>query len=346
MIPHETGGTTGTPVCIFYDTKTANARAASMRRWEIFAGMNSPYEKLFYMGRPSFELINNKTLWGNRGEKFYGSYSSISRRGFLASTNLSNEIMHKYCNLIEKCKPSFLKGYASGLYLLAEYCLRNNRKFDFIKAVLTSSDMLSPKQRHITELAWNCPIYDRYGMGEEVATAVECHLHNGYHIDMVKCLIEVIDQNGDHLTNQTGDIIGTNLTNYAMPLIRYRVGDIGSLTHSYCQCGRQSYMLAKIEGRKSDSIQTPDGFSASASALSVIVIGIDSIIEIQFVQQVNNLIVKIVRDINYNSNDEMLLLTRLNKLLSNKLNIMIKYVNQIDREPNGKYRFIIADQNK
>ncbi len=344
LIVHRTGGTTGTPLEFYYDMPTELARSASMRRWEKYAGMHNITERLFFMGRPSFDLMNDKSKWGNSGEKYFGDYFPLSKRGRLATTNLADTVLEKYCDLIEKHRPQFLKGYSSGLYLLAEYALRNNRQFDFIKSVMASSDMVTSKQREVTEKAWGCEVFDRYGMGEEIATAAECQEHNGYHIDMVKCMVEIIDDKNNQVFEEPGRLIGTNLNNYAMPLIRYEVGDIASISKKKCKCGIPSLMLNSLDGRSGSVIVTPEGKSITSGVIGLMVIDLEGIVELQLLyKKAGRVIVKIVKDLNYNETTEKLFLERLHSLFDKSVDISLKYTERIPREPNGKFRFIIIE---
>lgn len=346
LIVHETGGSTGTPLRFYYDQPTEIARRVSLRRWEKYAGMQDANERLFYMGRPGFDLINDKHRWGDHGEQYLGDYFALTRRGAMATTNLTDAVLCGYCDLIEKYRPPFLKGYSSGLYLLAEYCLRTGRNWDFIIAVMASSDMVTPKQRAITQQAWNCEVFDRYGMGEEIAAAAECREHNGYHIDMVRCLVEVVNEAGQHLTDAPGEVIGTCLTNYAMPLIRYAVGDRASLTEHICRCGIESMMLATVEGRSAEVLKTRKGRQVSASALGLMVMGIDCIKEAQFVvTSPSSLIVHVVRSTGYKTSDEILFLRRLQSQLDDSMSVQIHYVDHIPRQPNGKFRLVISEMD-
>ena len=344
LIMQQTGGSTGTPLQFYYDVNADMAIKASLRRWGKYAGMLKATEKFFYISRPAFALMNNKRRWGEHGERYYGDYFALIRRGLLATTNLTDDVMCRYCDLIEKHKPPFLKGYSSGLYLLAEYCVRTGRQLDFIKAVMASSDMVTPKQREMTLQAWNCEVFDHYGMNEEVATANECREHKGYHIDMVKCLVEILDDENQQVFDAPGKIVGTCLTNYAMPFIRYEVGDRASLTKDFCPCGRQSMMLAKLEGRQNDVIKTPAGRSINASVLGLMVIGIHSIKEIQFVQPgVDKLIVRIACSGTFKSSDEALFLKRLNQHIDNSISVQVNYVDSIPRQANGKFRLVVSE---
>ena len=338
----ETGGSTGMPIHIYHDRETRNARSAAFARWDHYAGRMKPTEMLFYMGRPHFRLMDQKDRWGDQGERYFGEYWALARRGFLACTNLTDTVMARYCDLLEKHKPPFLKGYASGLHVLADYCTQSGRKMNFIKAVMTSSEMVSARQRDLTRQAWNCEVFDRYGLTEEVATAAECAEHNGYHLDMVKCLVEVVDDAGRQVSDTPGDLIGTCLTNYAMPLIRYKTGDTATLTGRTCACGRESLMLESLRGRTDNMIIASSGRGIGATTLGTMVIGLFSIREVQYIQnRQGHLTIKVVCSSEFEK-DKPVLISRLKMQLGQTFEISTECVDRIPRGSNGKFRQIIS----
>ena len=343
LVKHETGGSTGLPLVTYYDRTTELARLASSERWNHYAGMTDFRQGLFFMGH-AHSLLRDKKRWGDSGEKYFGTYFPLMYSGHLACTNLTDEVMSKYCDLLTRIKPRFLRGYTRGIYLLADYCYRRGREFDFLKAVMTSSEMLEPRQREITRAVWNCDIFDRYGMGEEVVTASECQEHNGYHIDMVKSLVETVDEMGRQVWRETGRIIGTSLTNFAMPLVRYDIGDLGELTEDSCPCGRQSQMLSKIIGRRDDFILTPSGRRLTGAAFNQLAKGIPTIREYQIVQRsVNRIIVRITPTLDYDQCDEKKVFDFLRRQLEPAIEIGFEYLDFIPRQQSGKLRLILSE---
>jgi len=347
LMIHETGGSTGTPLKFYYDENTEISRKASMYRWRKYAGVRYSSDRYLYIGRASFDLIDNKEKWGNNGEKFTGNYNPINDTLFFASTNMSSEVLQEYTKKFLWFKPEYIQGYASGVNIFTKYLLSKQIKVDFVKAILVSSDSLLNSQREDVSKVFGCDIYDRYGLVEESVVACECFEHDGMHIDMEKSLIEIINKNQEQVFAEVGELIGTNLENYAMPLIRYKTGDLASLDlNTNCKCKRESYKLRELQGRKDDFILTPKGKHVSGGGLNQLAMGINSIIEYQLVQKsLDRVVLYMVVSINYSREDEEIIINRLNKSLDNSISISVEIVDTILRRKSGKFQLIKSEIN-
>ena len=136
-------------------------------------------------------------------------------------------------------------------------------------------------------------------------------------------------------------IVCTGFKNPAMPLIRYDIGDIATLSEETCPCGRQSPAVTKIDGRIESYIVTPDG--RQLGRLDFLFKDSDRIEEAQLVQETpDQLSVFIVRSPGYDASDERSLNADLRRYLGDRIRIDIEYVPEIPREPNGKFRQIVS----
>jgi len=112
--------------------------------------------------------------------------------------------------------------------------------------------------RAALERAWGCPAYDIYGLSEIIGPGVagECERRAGLHIADDHFLPEVVDpSSGTPLPpGQEGELVLTTLTKRAMPMIRYRTGDITTLSLEPCPCGRTSARMARVKGRADDML--------------------------------------------------------------------------------------------
>ena len=114
-------------------------------------------------------------------------------------------------------------------------------------AIMTSAGTLHPLMREKIETAFQCKVFNRYGSREVGDIASECEAHAGLHVFPSGNYIEIVDDQGHPVPNgEEGNILVTNLYNYAMPLIRYYIGDRGVLSRSdRCACGRQGQISGK-----------------------------------------------------------------------------------------------------
>lgn len=145
-------------------------------------------------------------------------------------------------------KPQHLRGYVSSLYLLALYLLDNDIQIQSIESVDPISENLYDWQRQAMENAFKCKVFEEYCCNDGGACAWECEQHEGLHHVAERAIIEDVD----------GDLITTDLWNYAMPFIRYENGDSVTFLHRKCSCGRE-LPLIKVNGITNDIIMTPSG---------------------------------------------------------------------------------------
>lgn len=112
--------------------------------------------------------------------------------------------------------------------------------------------------RRALEQAWGCPAYDVYGLSEIIGPGVagECEAREGLHVCDDHFLPEVVDPTtGDPLEpGREGELVLTTLTKRAMPMIRYRTGDVTSVVAGPCPCGRTATRIARIKGRTDDML--------------------------------------------------------------------------------------------
>jgi len=172
---------------------------------------------------------------------------------FFSPFHMTNENMKKYIDIILEEKISVLRGYPSSLFAFSKFIKDNNYSKPDIKFLLTASEVLTQKERELIETVFNAKIYDHYGLADTCVMMGECNQHNGLHNYEDYGYLELLDNNG------TNKIIGTNLHNYAMPLIRYDTGDLAISNNNNCSCGRHFPLIKSIQGRKDTVILTPAG---------------------------------------------------------------------------------------
>ena len=112
--------------------------------------------------------------------------------------------------------------------------------------------------RAALERMWGCPAYDIYGLSEITGPGVagECEARDGLHVMDDHFLPEIVDPaTGEpRPEGAEGELVLTTLTKRALPMLRYRTGDITALTHAPCRCGRTSARIARFKGRADDML--------------------------------------------------------------------------------------------
>jgi phenylacetate-CoA ligase len=167
---------------------------------------------------------------------------------------LNTETLKKQVAKLQSFHPRLIEGCPSTISLVAKF-IKDWRIPFSVNAVQTSSESLATRREMIEE-GFHCKVYDRYGHSEYAVSASECpdgcyHVTEGGIMEFIK--------DGEAISNgELGEIVGTGLYNYSMPLIRYRTVDMARPSDERCTCGRGLSTIHSIEGRVSDSILTFD----------------------------------------------------------------------------------------
>jgi phenylacetate-CoA ligase len=243
-----TSGSSGSPFAVRVDSATMSMARALMFLRANFSG--------WAIGDPF--LQTGMTL--DRGV-IKKAKDIILRVEYASAFDLSDKVLDKYLDLIDRKRLNYVMGYAGSLYCIAVRAVEIgfNRT---LSGLVSWGDNLYAHYRHKIENAFKCRVTDTYGCGEGIQIAAQCGRSDGaYHIFMPHVAVEVVDDDGNPVApGEVGNILLTRLDPGAMPLIRYRLGDVGikSLAE-VCPCGRGLEMLAKVEGRDTDFVVTPRG---------------------------------------------------------------------------------------
>lgn len=166
---------------------------------------------------------------------------------------------------LKRLRPDLLVCYPSHLRQI----LQAARPDDFAsvrpKAVSVNSEMSTQAERDVLADRLGCPVFDEYSSEELTRIAAQCR-RKTYHLFEDINYIEILDEDGQ-ATDGSGTIVGTNLHNFAMPMIRYRQNDIGRIEEGACPCGWTFRRLVGFEGRRNDSFTLPSGKVLSSGFL-------------------------------------------------------------------------------
>lgn len=243
-----TSGSSGSPFAVRVDNETMSRARALMFLRANYSGWN--------IGDPF--LQTGMTLDRGVIKKLK---DTILRVEYASAFDLSDQVLDKYLDLIDRKRLNYVMGYAGSLYCIASRAFEVgfNRN---LSGIISWGDNLYTHYREKIENTFKCRVTDTYGCGEGIQIAAQCGSRNGaYHIFMPHVALEVVDANGYPVAmGKVGNILLTRLDPGAMPLIRYQVGDVGIKSpDETCSCGRGLEMLAKVEGRDTDVVVTPRG---------------------------------------------------------------------------------------
>ena len=330
-----TGGTTGAPLKIYRDMNDMAWIWAAYFRWYDWMNVDIGDPITVIWGAPIVTYLNRMNQIKNY------LIDNAMNKIVIDSFTMNNKTLPKYVKKIKKQDPVLIRGYLSGILQLANYLKENNINDISPKACSTTTETLLPIYRKFLEKQFNCEIFDQYGCGESNSMAFECNEHNGLHITSEHCVVELGDGVGNSEGN--GDIILTNLDNFAMPLIRYINDDLSSFNENTCDCGRKLPLIKSIDGRVADTITLKDEIKVHGVFFTDIIceIGWDNKFNIEKFQVIQTMVgsieFKIVCKPHPNEKEINLLYQKLLPFFSN---VELKFVEDIPLEKSGKYRYV------
>lgn len=239
-----TGGSTGYPLKI-------------RRTWRDLYYTKAKVIRAF--GQTGFRFYHRQVILKSSAESLTGKhwfeYLGILRKYWLSVVDPPSENLQK----LEKIRPQHVHAYPSGLAVIAELLLSQNRTFH-IPIICTGAEVLERITREKITRAFQAEVFDLYASREVGNIAWECRAHRGLHINDDAIIVELLDENGmDAVEGQEGEVIVTYLDGRDFPFIRYRLGDRAIKMSGNCSCGVAFQRLELVTGRSDSRILLPSG---------------------------------------------------------------------------------------
>ncbi len=330
-----TGGSTGMPLKVYID-KRFNTEILG---WRAFSWWNvSPAANVGIIHRnvPAtiFRKFVNRALWWP------------TKRIYLNASSFNEKDLSKFVSNITRKKIVWLVGYTGGLEKAADFILENNIKINSLKLVWSTSSPLYKNVRIKLEKAFGCKVMNQYGCNEIANIAIQCPYTDDLHINYDYVHIDVVDSDGHPLMEKEGDILVSNLQSFAFPLIKYRLGDRGTLTKQKCNCGNSLPLLKEIKGRISDAAYTPNGIYLDGIYLSSIFDNYTDYIDQFQVYQNKDYSLRVSVKVHVPTEKTLEVLSAIKETLEEKVQheipISIDIVDRI-HDDRGKIRYIISE---
>jgi len=225
-----------------------------------------------------------------------------------------------------------IRSYASSAYMLAK--LGEGKDVPKPNAFATTGEILYDRWRKKIEEVFETMVLDGYG-GESTPIAFQCP-SGAYHVCAESVILEVL--RGDEPTDGMGEVVITNLDNWAMPLIRYKLNDIVTPSNG-CDCGRNLPTLKSIEGRDTDIVITPNGFLVVHffTILFEYIEGVDAFQVVQ--EEMDRLTIKIVKNDKFKEKDKEYIKNKIKEHVGD-INIEFEFLEKIPLK--NKRRFVIS----
>lgn len=335
-IPSSTGGSTGVPLKFYTDWQMWSwGGAARDRAWE-WAGYELGDKCALLLASPR-DISASKSLSSK-------IVSLVLRRLAFDSFQMSDKELGRFAGEMARFKPRVIRASPTSGFLFARYVAEHDIRSIEPKSIITASENLFPHQRKLIEETFRCPVYDWYGSRETSLVAHECEERCGYHISDENSIVEFIKDGEPVSPGESGEIVITDLNNYVMPWIRYRIEDMGTPTEERCNCGRHLSMMSKIDGRTTDYFLTRSGRRLPGPLLTLIFKDVENVRQFQLVQRrMDSIVVKVVRENAFTERDAKTLIDIVKRYVGDDVDVSIEYMERIDPAKSGKRRFIISE---
>ncbi|WP_372985201.1 phenylacetate--CoA ligase family protein [Marinobacter sp.] len=335
LVSAKTGGSTGFSLQLYFDEACQERRNAAQLMADRWSGWDLGMKKAAIWGNPPVPSTMKQKL----------RHHLLDRTIYLDTMNLSETSMGKFVQKWRVEQPGAIFGHAHSIYIFACY-LRDQGITDLRpRGIVATSMMLLDQERKAIEQVFDCPVTNRYGCEEVGLIACECEEHRGMHLNLPHLFVEFLDgENKPVKPGEPGKIVVTDLNNFAMPLIRYRVEDVGTFTDEPCSCGRGLPILQRLEGRVADFLKLPDGGQvAGISLIERTLTKVPGIKQMQLVQEdLTGLNINRVKGSDHKPEMDRALISELQEVFGDSVSITIHDVSEIPQESSGKYRFAIC----
>jgi phenylacetate-CoA ligase len=338
LIENHTGGSTGTPLTFYQSQEFKDWEWAEIRRDFAMCGQK-PGMRLAFLWGSDYDAKTHKS-WSER-------IINDRLKGNLIWVNMFDV---READLVAAAKklvgfrPHLLIGYVSSLTLFAQVVRSHHIKGIRPLAIQASAEVLTQPQRALIEETFDAKAFDRYGCREVGNIAHECDHHEGLHLLAERNYTEFLRDGRPVAPGETGMITVTNLHNYAMPLIRYQMGDMGRPTDRQPTCGRGLPLMEMVEGRSADVITTPSGKLLHGEFFTHLFYKLEGIRQFQVIQETRQqLVIKIVPMGAFQKEAaERFLAETIHQHGDPAFQISFELVEQIPASPSGKYRFTLS----
>ncbi len=212
-----------------------------------------------------------------------------------------------------------------------------------LHSIVVGAEKLHAFQRQKIEEVFGVRVFETYGSREFMLIGAECEEHAGLHLSMDNLLVEVVDDEGSPTpTGEVGNVVVTDLFNYAMPFIRYVTGDLATAGWRRCSCGRGLPLLHAVQGRRLDILQTVDGRRIPGEFFPHLMKDFESVVAFQVEQiELDKLIVRLQVNGAFQDSTRRQLCKSVEQVVGCETGIDWQEVDRIPLTPAGKRQVVI-----
>jgi phenylacetate-CoA ligase len=331
------GGSTGAPIRFHQDRTYKVHMSVSTRICNEMAGAFPGARMAKLWGAPQ----DRRQIEGPLGRlKLW-----LLNHRYFDTFDMGEERMLAYHEAMKRFQPDLIQAYASSIHLFARFLAARGIRPDYPRvSIISAAERLFPHQRAEIESVFPVRVFNRYGSREVSAMAAECGEHDGMHVTAASHLVETVCPSSlEPVSGTPGEIVITVLHNHAMPFIRYRIGDMGTLVDGPCRCGRTAPRLAEVHGRTSDNFLMPGGRIVHGEYFTHMFYGRAGVKQFQFVQEsLGEFTLRIVPAAGYRADLERQFEAEVREMIGPRARFRIELCGEIPVTASGKFRFTVS----
>ncbi|MCL4842520.1 MAG: hypothetical protein KJZ79_11805 [Bryobacteraceae bacterium] len=239
---------------------------------------------------------------------------------------------------VDEFEPEVIRGYGSHLGAFYQWLAESGRRFHKPRAVVYGADGMPPAQRRLIGEELGIPVLSTYQAVEALRIGFECPARAGFHISVDQVVVRVKDA----APGERGEMVLTNLWNYATPVINYQLGDLVTLSEGQCPCGRTLPLLTSIDGRADDLVTRPDGTRVHALAVLAPLQKAPGVMQVQVEQRgIDDFLLRVIWR-QGEARDEAELKGRVKQVLGAAAAVEVEEVDAIATTSAGKVKSLIS----
>jgi len=329
-----TSGSSGTPIAIHWKTSEYRAalalREARSVRW---AGASYRLPRATFSGRRVVPDAESK------GPVY--RYNRAERQVYFSAFHLRPETAEQYVEALHRHRAEWLTGYAVSFYVLARFMLDQDLEAPPVRALVTTSEKVTPAMRQVMEQAFRCRVFEEYSTVENASFACECE-EGSLHVSPDAGIIEIVRSDGSPCEpEEVGEVVVTGLLRTHQPLIRFRLGDLAAWSAEPCTCGRQMPVLKEVVGRIEDVLVGPDG--RQVVRFHGVFLDLPGVRRGQIIQESRERIrVLLECDSEYDRTLDGTVASRVQERLGPQTRVTIETVDEIPLGPGGKFQAVVS----
>ena len=250
LVDGETSGSTGRPI------RYRSTELAALF-WQVFTLRDHLWHRRDFHGK--LGSIRGRVQAGTT--QGWGVSTDVAYRTGAMSMCNTDLPVHEQAQWLLQENPDYLISIASNARALAVYCGERGLRPSKLREVRTYGEALHSDMRAICREAWNVSVVDMYSCAEGGYLALQCPENEHYHVQSESVWLEVLNQRGlPCAPGEIGKVVITPLHNFAMPLVRYDLGDYAEVGPE-CRCGRGLPVIRGIFGKTRHMLRLANGDS-------------------------------------------------------------------------------------